>query len=77
MQRLLQLMLFPWKATTIDFKCTGCQGGRLEEVMMDVLNEWECPVCEKVQMVDAVEYIEIGVPMCTNHTDPIEMEIVC
>jgi hypothetical protein len=43
---------------------------------MNFLDEWECPVCEKVQTVDADEYIEIGTPMCTNHTDPIEMERV-
>ena len=43
---------------------------------MNLLNEWECPVCEKVAMVDADEYLEIGIPMCTNHIDPVEMERV-
>ncbi len=43
---------------------------------MNILNEWECPVCERIQMVGDNEYIEVGVPMCTNHPDPIEMERV-
>ena len=43
---------------------------------MNFLDEWECPECGKVQMVDAEEYIEIGVPMCIKHLEPIELERV-
>ncbi len=40
------------------------------------IDEWVCPECKKVQMVDSDEYLEIGYPMCTKHLEPIEMERV-
>jgi transcription elongation factor Elf1 len=39
-----------------------------------VLDEWQCPNCERTEYVDVDEYLTIGLPMCTQCGGFFEME---